>query len=297
MSVPDKYVIQPSQPGSVTKMPSLSFLLQHSFRPDKFLFDLGIRRNIETYPALIYQELTAGEIPVSIPQTVIESLAKGGLTPDDIDHAAISHVHWDHIGNTERFTGKTKFILSEEGKGLIASAYPENPKSEFLTNIPPAEQTVYLPVKDDETVQWKPVGPFPRAYDFYGDGSLYIVDSPGHLPGHINILARTSADGSWIFLAGDSVHHWHIMDGTAQIAVGVEEDPTFCMHRDLAKAEEHIERIKEFDALPRTEVILAHDEPWYEKNKGGPYFFPGSIPAVGVGKGEVDVEVKPTVLQ
>lgn len=280
MSCPNKYVMQPSEPGSVTKMPSLSFLLQHSTLKDKFLFDLGIRRNFETYPAPVYQAIKSGEVPVTTPQTVVESLANGGLTPDDIDHVAISHVHWDHIGNTELFT-KTKFILGEEGKGLIVSAFPENPKSEFLTNVPPVEQTLYLPASDSDTVSWKPVGPFPRAYDFYGDGSLYIVDSPGHLPGHINILARTSDDGSWIFLAGDSVHHWHILDGKAKIAVGVDENPTFCMHRDLAKAEEHIEHIKQLNALPRTEVILAHDEPWYEKNKGGPYFFPGTIPPVG----------------
>ena len=33
-----------------------------------------------------------------------------------------------------------------------------------------------------------------KAYDFYGDGSFYLIDSPGHTVGHMCGLARTSAD-------------------------------------------------------------------------------------------------------
>ena len=156
--------------------------------------------------------------------------------------------------------------------GLIAAAYPENPNSEFRTNTPPAEQTVYWPAHDSETVQWKPVGPFPRAYDFYGDGSLYIVDAPGHLPGHLNVLARTSADGSWIYLAGDSAHDWRIITGEAKIAT----EP-FCIHTNKEQAEAHIARIRELRANPRVRVLLAHDVPWYEENKGGDAYWPGEI--------------------
>jgi len=48
------------------------------------------------------------------------------------------------------------------------------------------------------------VGPFP-AHDFYGDGSLYLLDTPGHWPGHMCALARTTPN-TFGFLGGDICH-------------------------------------------------------------------------------------------
>ncbi|KAF8908898.1 hypothetical protein CPB84DRAFT_1843260 [Gymnopilus junonius] len=99
-------------------------------------------------------------------------------------------------------------------------------------------------------VDWKPVGPFPRALDYLEDGSLYIVDAPGHLPGHINVLARTSSDGGWIFLAGDSAHHWSLITGEAQIAIGHPGHLNETADANKELAEEHIRRIRELWKLP-----------------------------------------------
>lgn len=55
-------------------------------------------------------------------------------------------------------------------------------------------------------------GDFP-AYDFFGDGSFYLLDTPGHCIGHIAGLARTSKAGegsdsdTFIFMGGDLTHH------------------------------------------------------------------------------------------
>lgn len=51
------------------------------------------------------------------------------------------------------------------------------------------------------------VGPFP-AHDLFGDGSFYIVDTPGHCLAHIAGLARTSTGpDTFIMMGGDLVHH------------------------------------------------------------------------------------------
>ena len=53
------------------------------------------------------------------------------------------------------------------------------------------------------------IGDFP-AYDFFGDGSFYLLDAPGHTIAHICGLARTStgSDGdTFIFMGGDFAHH------------------------------------------------------------------------------------------
>ncbi|TFK28050.1 Metallo-hydrolase/oxidoreductase [Coprinopsis marcescibilis] len=272
VSLAEEWIKHPFAPDLMMEMPSLCFLLQHSTRKDKFLFDMGLRKDLENYPPVIVEQLNSGLTPAKTPQDVVESLARGGLAPDDIDWVAISHLHWDHIGNTSLFE-KSTFILAEESKSLISPGYPDNPRSAYAANVPLPDQTNYLDAK-----AWTPIGPFPRGHDFYNDGSVYLIDSPGHLRGHINILVRTSSDGSWLFLAGDSVHHWEILNGEAKVAVGAPWDSHFCIHEDLPKAEEHIEHIKQLNALPRTQVILTHDVPWYAANKNGPAFFPGVIP-------------------
>lgn len=120
--------------------------------------------------------------------------------------------------------------------------------------------------------------------DYFGDGSFYVIDSPGHLGGHINVLARTSADGSWIFLGGDTCHDVRILTGEKQMFY--EADATgkviSCAHVDKDKAQEHIDRVGALMKIEKVHVLVAHDWEWYEKNKGGPAFLPGKIPPVSL---------------
>jgi hypothetical protein len=51
------------------------------------------------------------------------------------------------------------------------------------------------------------IGKF-RAYDFFGDGSFYLLDTPGHDVGHLAGLARTTTNpDTFIFMGGDICHH------------------------------------------------------------------------------------------
>jgi len=45
-----------------------------------------------------------------------------------------------------------------------------------------------------------------RAIDWFDDGSLYLLEAPGHAPEYIMALARTSAD-KFVLLAGDVASH------------------------------------------------------------------------------------------
>jgi len=257
-------------PGSADAVPSLSFLLQHSTNRKKFVFDLGIRKDWEKLPQNTFT-LVKEMFPVTILQDVVESLAKGGVSPGDITTVCLSHVHFDHSGDPTLFPEST-FLVGGDAKAVIN----EGTNVLVAADLPPT-RTEYL-----SPTEWQPLGPFPRALDFYGDGSLYIINAAGHLPGHINVLARTSADGAWIYLAGDSAHHWDLITGKGNIAVD-EAVTGFarCAHIDKDAAEQHILRIRELrESEPRVRVLLAHDGPWYEGNKGGSAFWPGKIPSL-----------------
>ena len=269
ITLPDERIINNATPGKVTIAPSLSFLLNHSTHEQKFVFDLGIRKDWENYTPFTVQ-LIKSTFHVQVLQDVVESLQKGGTSPSDITYVCLSHAHWDHTGNTHLFT-KATFLVGSASQHLFNPGYPQDPSGYFSSDVYPEGRTRFLDNSD-----WEPIGPFPRALDFYGDGSLYIIDSPGHLPGHINVLARTSSDGAWIYLAGDSAHHKNLLTGESGIAV-CHSDPAECMHENKEQAEEHLVRIRTLRALPHVRVILAHDEEWYTSNKGGVAFWPGKI--------------------
>lgn len=51
------------------------------------------------------------------------------------------------------------------------------------------------------------IGAF-RAHDFFGDGSFYLLDTPGHDVGHLAGLVRTTTNpDTFIFMGGDLCHH------------------------------------------------------------------------------------------
>ena len=44
--------------------------------------------------------------------------------------------------------------------------------------------------------------------DYFGDGSFYILNTPGHAVGHLGALARSSSEPStFILMIGDCAHH------------------------------------------------------------------------------------------
>jgi len=269
IELPDEMFITNATPGKVTTAPSLSFLLNHSTHDQKFVFDLGIRKDWENYPAVIVEWIKT-TYHVHVQQDVLESLQKGGTSPSDIAYVCLSHSHWDHTGNTHPFT-KATFLVGSACQGFFSPGYPQDPNGRFASDLLPEGRTRFL-----DASGWEPIGPFPRALDFYGDGSLYIIDAPGHLLGHINVLARTSSDGAWIYLAGDSAHHQNLLSGESEIAYHPGH-VLRCAHEDKEEAEAHLLRIRALRTLPRVRVLLAHDEPWYTSNKGGVAFWPGKI--------------------
>lgn len=86
------------------------------------------------------------------------------------------------------------------------------------------------------------------------------------MEGHINVLARTSPDGKWVFLAGDSAHDTRILTGEKSMAHFPGSDGKLtCAHVDEEKAVDHIHRITQ---LPENvKVCLAHDPSWKESFK------------------------------
>ncbi|KAI0633702.1 beta-lactamase-like protein [Trametes polyzona] len=264
------HLVDVAQPGERVDLPDMMFVLRHSATGATFLFDLGVRPDPENLPIGPRRVIEEMGIKLDGAPDVRAAFLSGGLPVEDVKDVCISHIHFDHTGDPSIFPRAT-FHLGADAEPLIRAHAPDFHDTIYAIDVP-ADRTRFLKTED-----WPALGPFPHALDFYGDGSLYIVDAAGHVPGHVNVLARTSADGGWVYLAGDSAHDWRVLRGEARFA---HHPKVGCMHKDPAAAVAHVERIKELLKNPRVRVLLAHDIPWYNANKGGPAFWPGTIPSL-----------------
>ena len=318
LTLPERFFVTPleDQCGRKT-VPSLSFLIQHEScngdPPVRLVFDLGIRRDPSLYDPKIYKHAMTRQ-PITGMPDVIASLAAGGLAPDDIDYVLFSHVHWDHIGLPSDFP-RTTFVVGNGACGLLSgqTKLENGSHSHFEAGLLPEDRTIELsdsrlasktPLKENVEITitsisstngtselslpdyhgpWQSKSVFPHAIDIFHDGSVYIVDAPGHLPGHINLLCRVEAD-RYVYLAGDSYHDARLLSGEKDIATWNDNScpgVVCCIHADQEVAKVTIDRIRKISSgktdLGDVEVVFAHDAGWESEARRDNKFFPGYL--------------------
>lgn len=122
------------------------------------------------------------------------------------------------------------------------------------------------------TQAWKPYNHLPHTLDVFNDGSLLIVDAPGHLPGHVNLLCRIS-ETQEVYLGGDACHDRRLLTGEKQIGEWNDaEGHVCCIHADRKGAEETISRIRQLER-DGVEIIFAHDVEWENHPANSNRFF------------------------
>ncbi|PLN80406.1 beta-lactamase-like protein [Aspergillus taichungensis] len=180
----------------------VAFLIENDITGERVMFDLGTRKDYWNLPPITLQRGSRILSGLRIDQDVTEVLEGNGVELDTISSIIWSHYHWDHTGNPALFPPSTTLVV---GPGVTKSpvllpGYPENPNS-VLSAEAFADRRV-IEVNFDNT--GLTIGGF-RATDFFGDGSFYLLDTPGHCLGHMCALARTTKD-TFAFLGGDICH-------------------------------------------------------------------------------------------
>lgn len=261
---------------------SYAFLITHQDR--HVLFDLGIKKDWENLiPGTVKRHKESGT-EIVVEKELVDILREGGTDLDKIDTAIWSHIHWDHTGNLASFPSKTELVVGPGIKERFMPGWPTIPDSHFRETDVAGRKITGL---DAEAFNID-IGGL-RGFDYFGDGSFYLLDAPGHALGHLNALARTSSNpDTFIFLAADSVHlggefrptkalplpdavdisgiiprpcpkeellKFHPRDSATVPYLGL--DPCFPEH--LEDAEKTIESIERFDADDRVLVIFSHD--------------------------------------
>ena len=171
--------------------------------------------------------------------SVVDQLAKIDVKPDQIKYVGISHYHADHTGQIDSFPKATLLIGAKEW--------------EAITSSKPAQGVNFKPFEGWINGENK-VEPQALDKDVFGDGSVTMLRTPGHTPGHSSLLVKLAQMGS-VIITGDAVHFRENYD--------TDGVPAF--NFDRAQTVASIERLKKIAANLKATVIIQHDARDVEK--------------------------------
>lgn len=203
------------------------FLIQHPTR-GWLLWDTGLPDLVHWFPWGMHEH----NMVLRLQRRLVDHLADLGLVPDDITFVGISHLHFDHTGGAHDFPHATWIVPDAEVKWAMEPQTPEG---------------VYLPSLDliHKVQRINPTD----GYDIFGDGSVKVISTPGHTPGHVSLLLNLRNAGP-IIIAGDL---WHLEESRRNRSV-----PRYNVDRQQTL--ESMDRLERLAASTHAKIIVGHDE-------------------------------------
>lgn len=223
--------------GSYCLLPVTCFLLEHPY--GNVLWDTGMNPRVRVDPLghwggvakrLLIPMMGEGE-------SIVERLEFVGLSADDVDIVLNSHLHNDHSGMNYHFTNAR--VLVRRAEYDFALSKMDTPSSGFIRADFQAEdetenRAVELIAYEDE-------------YDLFGDGSVCLVSTIGHTPGH-QCMMITFPSGRCFVLSGDAAYDPEQICSCTASGISWDQD---AMIRSL-------ERLRDLQDSG-AEVLVAHD--------------------------------------
>ena len=190
------------------------------------LWDAGLPKAVLNHVPDPKQALDA-----TLTVTIVDQLAKLGVKPADIAIIGISHEHFDHTGQAADFPNAKLLI----GKGDV--------------------DDMRGPGKDHAAAldHWLNGGgalePVVGDKDVFGDGTVTMIDLPGHTPGHHGLLVKLAHKG-YVLLSGDTAH----------FAENYETNGVPSFNSNRADTLASLDRFKKLAANLHATVIIQHEQ-------------------------------------
>lgn len=181
-------------------LPVSVYLVEHS--KGLILYDTGWHRNmspngifdkksqIKSLGTLALYEVNQGRIGKGA--TVNEQLEKMGIKTSDLDYVILSHLDCDHANGLKQ-VADAKNILVSNDELVFASKLSNKIRynKEWWDGV------------NLKTFEWNGKdGPFNKSYDLFGDGSIKLINIPGHADGQVAMQIFNSK-GEFVLLFAD----------------------------------------------------------------------------------------------
>src|SRR4249919_2468675 len=197
------------------------YLIKHA--QGWFLWDTGVTDAVAAMP-----DGLAPADPKAVlwrrPKTLVAQLDQLGVKPADLKGMAISHTHPDHVGNVEMFPATMLFVQKAEYDWPAANNQPRFKPEHPVTKL-----------EGDR--------------DVFGDGSITILSTPGHTPGHQSLLVKLPKTGA-VVLSGDAVHFKSNWENRGVPSGNTDKDKTLGS----------MQRISDVLAKEKAQLWINHDK-------------------------------------
>lgn len=127
-------------------------------------------------------------------EAIDEQLAALGIAPEDLDLVLLSHLDCDHANGLSLVAGAKKLLVSEEELCFAENGSPVN-RIRYCAKWWRGTKLAAFRWNGSD-------GPAGKSYDVFGDGSLVMVNIPGHAKGQC-ALKVTGRDGRFVLLYAD----------------------------------------------------------------------------------------------
>jgi N-acyl homoserine lactone hydrolase len=171
------------------------------------------------------------------PKTLAAQLDELGVKPSDIKIVAVSHTHPDHIGNVEMFPTAMLYVQKAEYEWPGANGAPRFKPEHPVTKL-----------EGDR--------------DVFGDGSVVILSTPGHTPGHQSLLVKLPHTGAVVF-SGDAVHFKSNWDNRRVPSINFSKEQTLAS----------MQKIADTMTKENAQFWINHDKPQRDGLKLSPAFY------------------------
>ncbi len=172
---------------------------------------------------------------------IVNTLAKLGVTPADVDAIVFTHLHWDHCQDTDKFPGVPMYVQQDE------VIYALNPL-DMHGNVYESPKAGLIPPWWNSVTQLKIIE---GDYELF-DG-IDLLFTPSHTPGSQCVLVNTE-DGPYL-LAGDCIMQYENWEGNA-----VLKHIYSTAHVNLMDFDKSLKRIEKLNAF----ILPGHDYKVFE---------------------------------
>lgn len=181
-------------------LPVSAYLIDHP--KGKFLVDTGWARDmspngefdkkaqIKSLGSLLLYEVNQGRIGLG--QCIDEQLAEIGIKDSDIDAVLLTHLDCDHANGIKQVKGAKKFLVSSDE---VKFAKKLTSKVRYYKGWWDDIELTEFQWNDNE-------GPVEKSYDLLGDGSIELINIPGHCDGLFAVKVKND-EGKFVLLFSD----------------------------------------------------------------------------------------------